>query len=87
MIGYYWRRQMAKSIEHLKTPVGVPDKCLICGARYIGGHATPKEAMSVGLRVWYECGAVMSIKPDAQIFEDTYYLKIHNCSQGEEAYG
>lgn len=40
----------------------VPAKCLRCGAKWTGGHEVPGKPMKFGLRVFYDCGASMSVK-------------------------
>jgi hypothetical protein len=39
----------------------VPERCLVCDSPYLGGHAKPGDNMKVGLRVFFKCGASMSI--------------------------
>ncbi len=55
-----------------------PANCMICGAKWIGGHALPGEPMRGGLRVFYDCGASLSIH---ETFPDdgSFKLLIKNC--------
>jgi hypothetical protein len=56
--------------------IRVPEKCLICGAEYRGGHALPNEKMEFGKRVFYDCGASMSVNA---LDENTYQILYKNC--------
>ena len=56
--------------------IKVPAQCLDCGADYSGGHAWKGEPMKAGLRVFYKCGASMSIRV---LSEDTYLILFKNC--------
>ncbi|MEA1883757.1 MAG: hypothetical protein U9N62_04450 [Thermotogota bacterium] len=60
--------------------IKVPEKCLVCGAGYLGGHELPTKPMKEGLRVFYTCGASMSVKI---LDENTYQILYKNCA-GEE---
>jgi hypothetical protein len=63
--------------------IKVPKKCLCCGAGYAGGCQRPgKEFPSIGLRVFYKCGASMSIK---ESHDYGYLILFKNC--GKEAAG
>lgn len=43
--------------------IKVPEYCLICGSKWKGGSQLPnKPFRDIGQRVFYECGASMSIK-------------------------
>ncbi|MCD6295930.1 MAG: hypothetical protein J7M30_02125 [Deltaproteobacteria bacterium] len=53
----------------------VPDKCLICGSEWCGGHELPHRPMKEGLRVFYDCGASMSCKR----IDCGYTILIKNC--------
>jgi len=44
-----------------KTPIKAPKKCLICNAKYSGGHCLRSQRMREGMRVFYKCGASMSV--------------------------
>lgn len=57
------------------TPL-VPDRCMICGAAYKGGHQLPSLPMQIGLKVIYACGASLSIK-DADM--GCFILSLKNC--------
>lgn len=61
----------------------VPASCMICGAKWIGGHERPGHRMKVGLRVFYECGASLSIKEG--FFEGAFHLLLKNCWCEENA--
>lgn len=39
----------------------VPAKCLCCGAKWTGGHEVPGKPMKFRVRIFYDCGAQMSI--------------------------
>lgn len=56
--------------------IKVPAKCLCCGAEYQGGHQLPEKPMKEGLRVFYQCGASMSVKV---LFEGVYQILFKNC--------
>lgn len=60
----------------------VPKKCLGCGARYLGGHAWMGEPMKDGLRVFYKCGASLSIKEN--LGDGVYLLLFKNCGANYE---
>jgi len=66
--------------------IKIPDKCLICGEKYMGGHALPNEPFKDGLRIFYHCGASMSVKtlkrPD-ETGGGTYQILYKNCYGGE----
>jgi len=65
-------------MEYL-TPT-VPEKCMMCGAPYKGGHARPGDHMKMGLRVFYDCGASISIFKDCSHPEDgCFHLLTKNC--------
>ncbi len=59
----------------------VPEGCLHCGSKWIGGHARPKDTMTPGLRVFYDCGASLSIKED--LGDGAYVLLFKNCRAAE----
>jgi len=56
--------------------IKVPSKCLICGSEYIGGHEWIAEPMKEGLRVFFKCGASMSVRV---IMEGVYKILFKNC--------
>jgi hypothetical protein len=61
--------------------IKVPEKCLCCGAGYAGGCQLPGEEFPLtGLRVFYKCGASMSIK---EAHDYGYLILFKNC--GKEA--
>jgi hypothetical protein len=60
-----------------ETIIQVPSGCLSCGAKWIGGNARPGDKMTKGLRVFYDCGASMSIKED--FGERCYHILFKNC--------
>ncbi len=53
-----------------------PEKCLVCGADWNGGSVKPGEPMGEGKRVFYECGASMSVT-------DGYGVIIKGCKNDE----
>jgi len=58
----------------------VPETCLCCGARWIGGHALPGTHMKVGLRSFYDCGASISIFRECSNPDDgAFHLLLKNC--------
>jgi len=64
--------------------IKVPKKCLICGAEYQGGSVWEGEPMKPDLRVFYRCGASLSIQGDKSMIEDgSYILLVKNCSNDE----
>lgn len=70
----------------------VPEKCLICNSKWIGGCQIPGQPFpKKGRRVFYECGSSISIIDEQQITEEEleedeekdtycYKLKIKNCN-------
>jgi len=54
-----------------------PQTCLICGARWSGGHQIPGMEMKEGLRVFFECGASMSYK----CIDGVYQILFKNCPE------
>ena len=58
----------------------VPEHCLFCGANWNGGHEIPGKEMKVGLRVFYECGASLSIKEE---FPEGCFLLTKNCNKDD----
>ena len=56
--------------------VVVPRNCLVCGDKYLGGHELPDYPMREGLRVFYRCGASMSVKI---LDEGVYQILFKNC--------
>jgi hypothetical protein len=58
--------------------IKVPDKCLICKSKWIGGHQKPGKAMTLNLRVFYECGASMSIM---EVYDGCYLILFKNCGK------
>lgn len=56
--------------------IKVPKHCLICGSDYMGGHELPDKPMREGLRVFYICGASMSMK---MLSEGVYQILFKNC--------
>ncbi len=56
--------------------IKVPEKCLICGSEYMGGHETPSSIMREGLRVFYQCGASMSVKI---LSDGVFQILFKNC--------
>lgn len=61
--------------------VNVPEKCLYCGAKWSGGHQVPNKEMKKGLRVFYTCGASLSIYEQT---EDHALLLFKNCVTQEK---
>jgi hypothetical protein len=57
--------------------IPVPDKCLICGAEWSGGHEIPGNEMLNGLRVFYDCGCSMS----CERLSEGYKILIKNCER------
>ena len=64
-----------------KYEVKVPKYCLYCGAGWKGGHQVPGSIMKLGLRVFYFCGASLSITEQT---EDYCRLLFKNCGKQEE---
>lgn len=62
---------------NMLTPL-VPEYCPICQAKYVGGHAAAGTRMKIGLRVFYDCGASLSIKK-GDVEEGVYHLLLKNC--------
>lgn len=60
--------------------IKVPKKCLVCGSKYMGGAEWPNKPMRPSLRVFYDCGASMSLKVLA---EGCYQILFKNCTNDE----
>lgn len=60
----------------------VPEKSLCCGSAWIGGHQLPGRLMKLGLRVFYKCGASLSVHDD--LGDGAYFLLSKNCCDKEE---
>jgi hypothetical protein len=57
-----------------------PEKCLFCDSPYMGGHVKPGEHMEMGLRVFYHCGASISIFKGCSHPENgAFHLLVKNC--------
>ncbi len=65
--------------KYPKTWIRTPDTCLACGAVYSGGSALVDARMKVGLRVFYRCGASLSVRED--LGDGAYLLLFKNCSE------
>jgi len=63
-------------IEHVETGIMMPEKCLVCGESWSGGHTYPPQNMTEGLRVFYSCGASMSVKI---LNHGVYSILFKNC--------
>lgn len=61
----------------------VPHKSLCCGSDYMGGHEVPGKPMKLGLRVFYRCGASLSVHHSAG-FDRAWLLLSKNCLKGLE---
>ena len=59
--------------------IPVPDKCLMCGAEWSGGHETPGNEMKNGLRVFYDCGCSLS----CERLSEGYRILIKNCENDD----
>jgi hypothetical protein len=55
----------------------VPETCMICGAKWMGGHERPGHRMRPGLRVFYDCGASLSVREGYH--EGAFHLLLKNC--------
>lgn len=76
----------------------IPEKCLICGAPWIGGCGVPGARYpKPGLRVFFDCGASMSIIDTAREWSDRgyteehddgycYFLRLKNCNSKDGVY-
>ena len=72
-------------IQREIVAIKVPKHCLICGSEYAGGHAWIGESMEEGLRVFFHCGASMSVKV---LSEDVYQILFKNCcAKGSSKHG
>jgi hypothetical protein len=67
----------------IETNQKVPEKSLCCGADYLGGHALPGQPMRFGLRVFYKCGASLSVHHSAGV-DNAWFLLSKNCFAKEE---
>ena len=63
-----------------QTKIKAPAHCLVCGADYAGGHGLPFGRMTKGLRVFYKCGASMSVQTETEM---AGFILFKNCC-GEE---
>lgn len=74
----------------------IQDKCLICGAPWKGGCGKPGDRYpKLGLRVFYDCGASMSVVDRAkellgheEYVDDgyCYFLRLKNCNSKDGIY-
>jgi len=46
----------------MKVDKKIPAYCPVCGAKWKGGPAPPGEIMKVGLRSYYDCGCIVSLR-------------------------
>ncbi len=58
--------------------IHAPEKCLVCGAGWIGGHCSPGDPMQDGLRIFFWCGASMSVKPVGAV-DGIFHILFKNC--------
>ena len=62
--------------------ITVPEKSLCCNSNYLGGHELPGNLMKDGLRIFYKCGASLSV------YKRGYYGEIllltKNCCKNEQ---
>lgn len=77
--------------RHSPLPL-IPEKCWICGAPWMGGCGVPGARYpKAGLRVFFDCGASMSIIDTAKEWNDRgyteehddgycYFLRLKNCN-------
>jgi hypothetical protein len=56
--------------------IKVPENCLVCGSKYQGGTNSTGEGMTEGKRVFYVCGASMSVK---KLEHNVYNILFKNC--------
>ena len=71
--------------KYPQTKVRVPQHCMSCGAGYTGGHQIPEQHMTLGLRIFYRCGASLSVAED--LGDGCYMLRFKNCSGLEKSDG
>ena len=76
----------------------IPEKCQICGAPWIGGCGVPgKRYPKAGLRVFFDCGASMSVIDTAKEWSHRgyteehddgycYFLRLKNCNSKDGIY-
>ena len=64
----------------METRFNVPETCLVCGAEWKGGHEVPGKPMKSGLRVFYLCGASLSVT----VYEEGYSLLLKGCATFNE---
>jgi hypothetical protein len=57
--------------------IKVPEKCLCCKSKWNGGSAIPGDTMEIGLRVFFSCGASLSVAEDLGC--GCYMLRFKNC--------
>jgi len=72
---------LIKQLNFGKYSIKVPKKCLYCGSEWIGGHEIPNKLMKPGLRVFYKCGASLSIRESNDIY---CLLLFKNCGKQEK---
>lgn len=68
--------------EYELTNQTVPEKSLCCGSDYYGGHEVPGKKMKFGLRVFYRCGASLSVHTKAQ--DGAWLLLSKNCCKDDK---
>lgn len=64
-----------------EVQVRVPPVCLCCGSKWKGGSQVPLDKFRVGLRVFYYCGASLSVA--RYMGTGCYMLRFKNCKCGE----
>lgn len=66
-----------------------PETCPICGSPWKGGCQVPGEPLPLGLRVFYVCGASVSVQVAGgyccNVTENhgSYHMLIKNCTNDE----
>lgn len=65
----------ARKLQNFNLPL-VPDKCPICEHPYHGGTVVPGRRMGLGLRVFYTCGASVSV---SDLGDGMFQMLIKNC--------
>lgn len=72
-------------MKRKETKIKAPAKCLVCGAKWAGGSCRPGERMKESYRVFYGCGASMSVKSPLKEYDaiSPYHILFKNCCSEE----
>lgn len=61
------------------TFIKTPERCLVCGAKWKGGASAPGCPMPEYARVFYDCGASMSVEESSLFPHEVFHILFKNC--------